>query len=207
MEFVKYFFVAYLFMLSPGPTMALITTSAAKFGIRKTGFIILGVLTSISCYTLLAIVGIQALIELYPKAFKAFKFIGSLYIIYIGIKIFLASFYVQEILKSGGKHIEKTNFKKYISGFTVDILNPVNVIGLTSIILGFVKLTDEPSKKILFFIVTLIASVCYAYTYTFLFGNKVSRAFILPKISLFERFAGVAVSIIGILFLINTIKL
>ena len=162
-------------------------------------------MTSIAVYTILAIVGVGALIQFYPKAFKVFKLIGSCYIIYIGVKMFLSSFVKQEMDIKQAKKATRT--KEYLVGLTTDLANPLTIVGITSIVLGVVKVTSPFSDKIIFFIITIIASFCYAYTYAFIFGNPVSRKFITPKMNLFEKIAGIAVSMVGTFFLINTVNL
>jgi threonine/homoserine/homoserine lactone efflux protein len=205
MEFLKYFIVIYIFMLSPGPSMALISRISAKFGISKTHFAVLGIVTSITIYAIFSLVGIGALISLYPKAFKVFKICGSFYIIYLGVKIFILSSKHSELEISGGE--KNSNMKDYFTGLATDIANPLSFVGLTSVILGFVNLDSSLFDKIIFLILTIISSFAYLYTYAILFGNPISRKFINPRIGLFEKIAGMAVATIGVIFLINTIKI
>jgi threonine/homoserine/homoserine lactone efflux protein len=206
MEFLKYFFVMYIFMLSPGPSMALISRNSAKFGVRGANFTILGIITSITFLTTLAVLGIATVINLYPKAFKTVKLIGSLYIIYLGLKIFFTSFSKHSNnLGSNAKQIPP--LKQYLTGISTDLANPMSIVGITSMILGFVSSGDTSLTKFIYSICTILASCCYCYTYAFIFGNNISRKFILPRMSLFERIAGLAITLIGCGFLINTLKL
>ena len=206
MEFLEYFFVMYIFMLSPGPSMALISRNSAKFGVKGAHFTILGIITSITICTTLAVLGIATVINLYPKAFKMVKLIGSLYIVYLGVKIFITSFAkVSENLGSNVKQVSP--LRQYLTGISTDLANPMSIVGITSMILGFVNAGDSGVTKLIYSICTILASFGYCYTYAFIFGNNVSRRFILPRMSLFERIAGLAITLIGCGFLINTLKL
>ena len=205
MEFINYVFVMYIFLMSPGPSMALISRNSAKFGLHRSHFTILGILTSISFYSLLSLLGVNVLIALYPNAFKICKMIGSSYIIYLGVKIFWSTFKQHKGAK--GKVLkEQSHLKQYLSGLFTDLANPLNIVGVTSIILGFIKVDDSLQLKAIYFFLTILTAICYAYSYAFLFGNPVSKKFIEPRLFLFERIAGIMVAIIGCIFFYNTIN-
>jgi threonine/homoserine/homoserine lactone efflux protein len=203
-KFLIYFIAMYVWMLSPGPSMALISRNSAKFGVKTAAFTIFGTVTSVAIYSTIAILGVGALIGLYPNAFKAFKIIGSCYIVYVGIKIFLSSLKKNENLDMVVNR-KPSKIKLYLSGLTTDLANPLTVVGITSVILGFVQMSDPISHKIGFFTITVIDAFLYCFTYAFLFGNPVSRRFILPRMSIFEKISGILIMLIGIIFLANTL--
>lgn len=204
MEFINYFLVIYIFMMSPGPSMALISRNSAKFGVAKTTFTIFGILTSITFYTILSLIGIGALINLYPNAFKMFKLLGSCYIIYVGLKIFYSTFKAPIATKKA-KQQRETKFQEYITGLLTDLSNPLTVVGLTSIILSFINISDSIEVKFIYLALTVISGFCYAYSYAFLFGNPIAKKFIEPKLILFERIAGMLVAIVGCIFIFKTL--
>lgn len=206
MEFINYLIVMYTFLLSPGPSMTLIARNSAKFGIQKTFPTILGITTSILLYTSLSVIGIATIASIYPQSFKIFKFAGSLYIICLGIKIFMDSFNSTD--KDITSNTKKTSkFRQYLIGLTTDVANPLSLIGITSIILGFVKASDSLFIKGIYSIFTVFSTFACAYTYAFIFGNKISRKFITPRMENFEKITGIAICSIGCIFLINTVKL
>jgi threonine/homoserine/homoserine lactone efflux protein len=206
MEFLEYFVVMYIFMLSPGPSMALTSRNAAKFGVKGVHFTVLGIVTSITFLTSLSVLGIATIINLYPKAFKIVKLIGSLYIIYLGVKICVMSFRKNE--GDLNANVAKISpLKQYLTGLSTDLANPMSIVGITSMILGFVKANDSGLTKLLYSFLTILSAFGYLYTYSFIFGNNISRKFILPRMNMFERIAGLLIALIGCGFLINTIKL
>jgi threonine/homoserine/homoserine lactone efflux protein len=202
-KFIIYFLTIYLWTLSPGPSMALIGRNSARFGIKITRFTIFGIITSMTFYTILSILGAGALIQAYPSGFKIFKIMGSIYISYIGIKIFLGAEKKQALTIEESTSPPPPSRNLYFQGLLTDIANPITFVGLTSIILGFMSTNDHILQKIIYLILTIIASFLYAYTFAFLFGNKVSRKFILPRLSIFEKIAGILIVIIGGLFLLH----
>lgn len=204
MEFINYLIVMYIFMMSPGPSMALISRNSARFGFRHIHFTILGIITSITVYSILAVLGVGALIILYPNAFKIFKTIGSCYIIYLGVKIFLSTFKKAKS-ETSAKVTEAGRFKQYITGLLTDLANPLSIVGITSIILGFINVNDGILTKFIYLILTIFTAFLYAYSYAFLFGNPISKKFIEPRLFIFERIAGVMVSIVGLVFIYNII--
>ena len=204
MKFIDFFLVMYPFMMVPGPAVALVSRSSAKLGVKETNFYIFGILSSITFFSILSIIGIVSIIQSYPTGFKVFKILGSIYLFIIGFKIFISSFKKHTQNLSG--NITKTSHsKQYLFGLFTDLANPLSMVGLTSMILGFVDANDEVNIKLGYLITTIISAVLYLYTYAFLFGNKVSRKFITPKMHIFERVAGIMVCFIGLIFLIKAI--
>lgn len=202
-KFIIYFFTIYLWTLSPGPSMALIGRNSAKFGIKITRFTIFGIITSMTFYAILSIIGAGTLIHAYPRGFKIFKMLGAFYVSYIGLKIFRGARKNQSLTIDEGLQIPSAATNLYLQGLFTDIANPLTFVGLTSIILGFISPSETITHKLAYLILTIGASFLYAYTFAFLFGNKVSRKFILPRLRYFEMIAGTIIIILGGLFFIN----
>ena len=206
MKFIKFFLSIYPFMIIPGPVMILLFRSVTKFGILKTNFYILGILTSVIFFTSLSIIGVIGIVEFYPKSFLVFRFLGSIYLFILGLKVFLHSLKQNNNINTK-KNINKTSyFKQYLCGLGVDLANPLSILGISSIILSTVSPSDAMSVKFSYFVITIFAAVCYLYTYVFLFNNKITKSFILPRINIIERLSGIMVCFIGTIFFFNALE-
>lgn len=204
MQFIDFFFIMYPFMLVPGPAMALVCRSSAKFGVKYTNFYIFGIFSSITFFSILSILGIVSIIQLYPLAFKVFKIAGAVYLSIIGMKIFIFAKKNNTSTEIVIKKVSK--IKQYILGLCTDLANPLSMVGITSMILGFVTPNDTTGIKLGYLVTTMISALCYLYTYSFLFGNKITRKFMMPRMIIVEKIAGISVFFIGFIFLVNAIK-
>lgn len=76
--------------ITPGPNNFLLASSGSQFGIKRTMGHILGIRVGICLLILLSAAGIGLLIQQYPVAYKALKYVGVAYMSYLAIKLLLA---------------------------------------------------------------------------------------------------------------------
>jgi threonine/homoserine/homoserine lactone efflux protein len=80
-----------------------------------------------------------------------------------------------------------------IKGFLTNLSNPFTIVGMTSFILPFFKPEMSLETKLLFALLVPFSTFYCFSSISLLFGNKITRNFILPKIIWFERVAGVVI--------------
>lgn len=119
MNFITITIIGLLVIISPGPDFLIVTQNSLKYG-RKAGFqTATGVALANFCHVLLNIIGIGIIISKSIFAFTVLKILGSIYLIYFGIKTMKYS-YNNKITPSDSKELRNGFF----SGFTCSILNP-----------------------------------------------------------------------------------
>ena len=122
----------YLFVITcvflvilPGPDTAIMTKNTLTVG-KQGGFkTMLGICCALSIHTLTAIVGLSAIIAKSALLFSIFKYVGAVYLIYLGVKSLWS-------LRNKGKvetieTIAKNKYKNRSSfkqGFLTNLLNP-----------------------------------------------------------------------------------
>ncbi len=117
----------------PGPDIAIVTKntiSAGKIGGLKTAF---GTCVALLIHTSAAILGISAIIVKSALLFSAFKYVGAVYLIYLGVKALWSLRKKDEAasveMDTNSRFQNSSCFKQ---GFLTDILNPkVAVMFLT----------------------------------------------------------------------------
>ena len=140
-------YIAFLFvwMVSPGPCFALVARNSMKYGIKSGLWTALGMVICDTIFIFLAVIGVAQFLSLYPKVLNAGKMIGGAYIFYIGVEIFLSTFKkIDSEDYQISSNYENTSKKLFIKGFLTDASNPLLIVGMLAIVLGFMDL--EGSK-------------------------------------------------------------
>lgn len=110
-------------ILAPGPAQALVFSVTLSDG-RKAGVItVLGLNSSVIIHVLAAAVGISAILAASAEAFLIVKYLGAVYLIYIGIKSLISkSSSAQNNQTKNSKHKNSSEF--FSKAFLTGILNP-----------------------------------------------------------------------------------
>ncbi|EJZ23056.1 LysE family translocator [Rhizobium sp. Pop5] len=112
---------AVLLNLSPGPDIAFILGHTMKSGKRAGFSALFGVWSGACLHVLMAALGLSAVLAASAVAFSAVKWIGAVYLVWLGI---------QALRASGGSGLVKTAGEKmraakiYRQGILVSLLNP-----------------------------------------------------------------------------------
>ncbi|HEU0161225.1 MAG TPA: LysE family translocator [Rhizomicrobium sp.] len=73
-----------LFSLSPGPTVVMISAYGFRGGFRAAAAAICGTQAGNTVWYLLCVAGLGALVEAWPEAFRALRFLGAAYLVWLG---------------------------------------------------------------------------------------------------------------------------
>ncbi|WP_436865974.1 LysE family translocator [Bacillus fungorum] len=166
-------------IILPGPDTAMTTKNtlvAGKVGGVKTVF---GTCVALLIHTLAAVIGLSALIVKSALLFSIFKYVGALYLIYIGIKALLA---VRNKESVDTNNIALNNENEHTSyfrqGFLTNLLNPkVAVFFLT-----FLPQFLNPNHNT--FIQLLVMGLTYLVLTVIWFAFYI---FLIDKISAFMK--------------------
>jgi len=139
----------------PGPDMSFSLTKTFSGGIRM-GFIAsLGILTGACIHTVLAAVGVSALVAASPFAFTLLKILGALYLVFLAVQ----SVWQGSALTLGDTRKKNENpYKVFLQGMLIDLLNPKVILFFVSFLPQFIEPHDPfASSKLIFLGVYLIA--------------------------------------------------
>jgi len=133
-QFLGFLTAAILITLSPGPdNMMVLSVGIAKGRVRGIAF---GLGCALGCltHTLLAVVGVSALIAASPLAFTALKVAGGLYLIWMGI---------QALRSRGGAKVaagvaDESARQLFAKGLLANAINPKIVLFFLSFLPQFV---------------------------------------------------------------------
>jgi threonine/homoserine/homoserine lactone efflux protein len=146
--FLTYSLACLVLFVTPGPDMSLFLAKTMSGG-RRAGFAaMLGALSGCCVHTVLAALGISALLAASPTAFSALKIIGALYLLWLAFDAVRNG----SALNINADAVPTPSFKKvFLLGLMVNLTNPKVVLFFVTFLPQFVSPSDpHASGKLLF---------------------------------------------------------
>ncbi len=141
-NFLFYVVLCILLIILPGPDTAIVTKNTLVTS-RRAGFeTMFGTLTALMIHTTFAIIGLSAIIVQSAKLFTVIKFVGAIYLIYLGVKTFIAMAKRKAPTAIEGTSQSKSSF--YFQGFFTNLLNPKVAVFFLTFLPQFVANPNEP---------------------------------------------------------------
>lgn len=142
-EFLSISLLIILAAISPGPDFAMVTKNSLLYS-RKAGiYTALGVSVSLLVHAVYCILGLALIISQSLLAFSIIKYLGSAYLIYIGIKGLLAKREVSHLDNKQSKKILGA-LSAFYQGLLCNLLNPKAIMFL----LAFFTLIVKPGHSL-----------------------------------------------------------
>lgn len=121
-NFIAFMFTALLFIITPGMDTIFVLNKAISQGKTSGSYAALGVNAGVIVHTLFAALGLSLLVAQSEYAFTAIKYLGAIYILYMGVIQLLKKSEVES--KQGENQIISTHKNNFVSGFMTNALNP-----------------------------------------------------------------------------------
>lgn len=155
-HWATFFTAAILLNLSPGPDIAFILGQTVKRGVQSGFSAMFGIWTGAFIHVIFAALGLSAILATSAVAFTAVKWIGAVYLIWLGI----------QALRSKGTNISVDNktspkglIKVFKQGVFVAVLNPKVAVFFLAFLPQFVEVGAGPASAQLFLHGSLIIVV------------------------------------------------
>ncbi|MGE7718354.1 LysE family translocator [Priestia megaterium] len=183
MENFYLFVITCIFLIIlPGPDTAIMTKNTLTVG-KQGGFkTMIGICCALSIHTLTAIVGLSAIIAKSALLFSIFKYIGAVYLIYLGIKSLWTlrnkntTETIEPIAKS--KYKNESSFKQ---GFLTNLLNPKIAVFFLTFLPQFVNPESHTFMPFLILGITYIVLTIVWYLFYIYLLNQISSFMKKPK--------------------------
>jgi RhtB (resistance to homoserine/threonine) family protein len=165
---LTYIAIAAMMVIIPGADTMLLVKNTLSYGTKAGRYTVLGTVTGLSFWTLIAILGLSVVIAKSVILFSTIKYLGAAYLIYLGIRSFFAksAFSLEEIqaqantpTKSSNQH----NKSSFMQALLSNILNPKTVLVYITIMPQFINLNGNVNQQliVLALILTLLAVVWF----------------------------------------------
>lgn len=154
----------------PGPDAVYIVTRSITQG-RRAGLISSwGICTGAFIHTVIAGLGLSAILISSAYAFTVLKYLGAAYLIYLGIKSFFNQSNSFEIFSS--KTSPVNSWTIFVQGVLVDLLNPKVAIFFLAFLPQFIT-RDNPNKIASFILLgTIVISIGLAWDGILIFASS-----------------------------------
>jgi len=149
-NYILFIVIASATIASPGPGVVLTITNSIKDGFSGAIFGIIGVASAMLLIAIISATSLSAILSTSALAFTILKYIGSVYLIYLGIKMWRSS----SNLDVSNNRIAKSHKKKFIEGFLITLLNPKPIFFFMALFPQFIN----PSEAYLFQFISLAVS-------------------------------------------------
>lgn len=165
------FFVAYMgITLSPGPNVLIVLSHASRYGLRSIATTIFANLTCQLIIIAAVGFGVGALLTTDTALYHWIKYIGALYLIYLGLKTLYKAFVKHDVQHMDGTKLatkELTTppfYRRYAEAFAVSASNPKTVIFLSAFLPQFV--TPERSIFLQFLVMYITIALIVGSIHT-----------------------------------------
>jgi len=193
-----------LLNIAPGPDSLFIMTRSAVQGWRAGSIAALGIGSGTFVHIFAAALGISAIIATSANAFLVLKYIGAIYLVYIGVRLVFSKQKVSTESDTSSLRLYEMPYRKiYIQGFLTNVLNPKVALFFLAFVPQFIS-PDAAHKSVAFIILGLIFNFNGMLWCHFL---AVATAFASKKIQVSNVVAFWLNKLIGVVFVSLGIKL
>ena len=137
-QYLVFVAITGVFLLSPGPSVLLSINNGAKYGVKLSAIGVLGNVVAFQVLIILSALGLGAIITASGEVFNVLKVLGAIYLIYLGVKVWLAP--VSNL--SNGKETTKdtvTPFILFKQAFFVTSSNPKALVYVSALLPQFIN--------------------------------------------------------------------
>jgi threonine/homoserine/homoserine lactone efflux protein len=168
-------------VLTPGPDIIYITTRGIAQGRRAAVVSTLGVCAGYSVHTLLAVLGLTAVLYASETLFNVVRYAGAAYLLYLGISCLRS----KSPLGLDADRRRMSWKRMALTGMTTSILNPKGILLFFAYFPQFVTPSQGNPMRQLLIIGTLFTLMCAAVygTYGFFSGAIGERLLSKPRIA------------------------
>jgi len=147
-EYLVFLGVVLVATISPGPAVFLALKNGARHSYFKALFGVLGNITALLIFASLSAVGLGAVLLASPELFLVIKLVGSIYLCYLGVKLWWARATPHTPSLDESLDLPTTsNLTVYQEGLLVGITNPKTIIFFAALFPQFISLELGLSPK------------------------------------------------------------
>ena len=155
-----YVFTVFIASIIPGPSMLLALTHGIKYGTKSSIVTAFGNTAASIIQASIAVTGLGIVLTTSTTLFMIIKYIGVVYLIYIGIKLFKTPFHIESNESALQTQVSKKRL--FSEGFIVAASNPKALVFFTALFPQFITQGHNTLMHytLLVFVLGIIAFVC-----------------------------------------------
>jgi threonine/homoserine/homoserine lactone efflux protein len=199
-QFLPFLGVVLVLTITPGPDMVLVLRNGMSSGPRAAWITGFGCCTGIALYALTAAFGLAAFLQTSPQAFEVVRWVGALYLVYLGIRAVLAARNVRHAGPGGafeaGSGVPVG--EAYRQGVISNVLNPKIALLFLTLIPQFITVAEPKMRTSVILAITFLG-IAIVWWSLFAVGLRAIGAMLSKRANRvwIERLAGVVLIALG----------
>lgn len=194
--------IATLIVVIPGVDFLLVTKNTLNFGKNAGHFTTMGIILALFIWTILAVLGLATIVANSIVLFTIIKYLGALYLIWLGIQALLAKKSTMGDLLKKDTHVqipEKTYRHCFTQGIVTDLLNPKTLLLYVTLMPQFINTDAAVTEQLLILAATLIViSIIWLVAVVYIL-NIIRAWFLRPSVqAVFNKITGIVLISLGI---------
>ena len=141
-------------LVIPGPTILTVISYSASHGKRANAAIVAGVALGDSTALVMSLLGLGALLAASAFWFGVVKWIGGLYLVYLGIKLFRSGVAVEPT--EGDPPVPRSRWRLFANTYAVTALNPKSIVFFVAFLPHFIDPTAHVTQQLWIVAVTFV---------------------------------------------------
>lgn len=199
---LAYIPVATLMVVIPGADTMLLMKNTLSYGPKAGRFTVLGMLSGLSFWTGIAILGLSVVIAKSLVLFTTIKYLGAAYLIYLGIKSLITkqTLAVDQMESSADVPIDRGYHKKsFMQAMLSNVLNPKTVIVYITIMPQFINLNGHVNQQLII-LASILTGLAAAWFLILVYVVDYAKKWLNDKKhqQMFQRVAGLLLVGFGI---------
>jgi RhtB (resistance to homoserine/threonine) family protein len=199
---LAYIPVATLMVVIPGADTMLLMKNTLSYGPKAGRFTVLGMLSGLSFWTGIAILGLSVVIAKSVVLFTTIKYLGAAYLIYLGIKSLITkqTLAVDQMERSADVPMDRRYHKKsFMQAMLSNVLNPKTVIVYITIMPQFINLNGHVNQQLII-LASILTGLAAAWFLILVYVVDYAKKWLNDKKhqQMFQRVAGILLVGFGI---------
>jgi len=186
-----FFFVS----ITPGMCMTLAMTLGMSIGVRRTMLMMIGELIGVALVAIAAVIGVAGIMLNYPDIFEILKWVGGLYLAFIGINMWRSK---GKMAVGDNNHQDVSRQSLFTQGFITAIANPKGWAFMISLLPPFINIEREVAPQLIM-LLSVIMVTEFTSMMAYATGGKSLRIFLSrgDNIKWMNRIAGTLMIAVG----------
>ena len=193
--------ISIVMVISPGQDFAIITRNSIIYS-RKAGIIgSFGIFSAIWLQISYSLAGVAILIDETPSLYEVIKYVGAIYLLYLGIKGVIASSKFAN--NETNANLSITSIEAFKNGFLSNALNPKTTLFFLSIFTQVVDVNTPTSIQLIFGLIIAISHLVWFILVAYFFSTKYFMKKINSSRSIIDKILGFILILMAISIVIR----
>jgi threonine/homoserine/homoserine lactone efflux protein len=176
-----------ILLVVPGPTILTVISYSVAHGRRANGPLVAAVALGDSTALVLSLLGLGSLLAASAFWFTAVKSVGGLYLLYLGIRLFLSGSASPVLSTTPGP---TARWRLFVNTYAVTALNPKGIVFFVAFLPQFIRPAGDVTGQLLMLAVTFVVLATINATLYAVFAASARRALSSPTATRRYRLVG-----------------